>query len=221
MTATGRAGWARGRSGSARAIRSTLAALVVVAATGIAVSMLVAEGDVWALPTLSHLSADATAGRPFRVTMLVVGVLGLALAAQVVRLLGRMRTEGLIGPRWARLYRLAFRVVPVGFLGVAVFPLGVAPFVELAHGTAAYAIPIAVLVLMLTARLAIPGLGAAFGRASLLVIVVVLLLYVAAVGAAVSFAVMEAIAFGIGAAWFVVFVEALVRLDPSAERGTH
>lgn len=208
----GRAGGTGGRA-AGLAIRWTLAAFVVVAGAGLAVAILVAESDVWALPTLSQLSADPEAGRPFRVTMLVVGVIGLVLAGQVVRLLGRLRAAGQIGPRWVPLYELAFWVVPLGFLGVAVFPLGVGPLVELAHGTAAYAIPIAVLVLLLTARLAIPTLGPAFGRASLAVIAIVLLLYVAAVGGGISFALMEAIGFGLGAAWFVAFVERLVRLD--------
>ena len=203
------------RFASSRAIRWTVAALVAVAGLGLAVSMLVAESDVWAMPTLSHLGADPTAGPPFRATMLAVGLLGLVLAAQVTRLLGRLGAAGLVGRAWARLYALAFWVVPAGFLGVAVFPLGVAPLVELAHGTAAYAIPVAMLVLMLTARLAVPSLGPAFGRASLLVIAVVLLLYLAALGALISYALMEAIAFAVGAAWFVSFVDRLVRLDRS------
>lgn len=198
---------------SARAVRRTLAALMALAGAGLGISVLLSEADVWAMPTLSHLGADPGAGAMFRATMLVVGMVGLALAAQVVRLLGRLRARGRIGARWVRLYELAFWAVPVGFLGVAAFPLGVAPLVELAHGTAAYAIPIAVLVLMLTARLAIPGLGPAFGRASLLVIAAILLLYLAALDMLISYALMEAIGFALGAAWFAAFVERLVRLD--------
>jgi hypothetical protein len=207
----------RPRFGSARAIRATLAAFVGVAAVGLVSSMLRAERDVWAMPTLSHLSADPGAGSIFRSTMAVVGLIGLALAAQVVPLLRRLRARGLLGRRWAALFTVAFWVMPLGFLGVAAFPLGVAPLIELAHGTAAYAIPIAVIVLMLTARLAIPSLGHGFGRASLLVIAAALLLYLAALGGLMSYALMEAIAFGIGAAWFVAFVERLVRLDEGAK----
>lgn len=76
----------------------------------------------------------------------------------------------------------------------------------------AYSIPIAVLVLMLTARLAVPGLGPRFGRASLLVLASALLLYLAAVAGATPFSWMEAAAFAAGAAWFVAFVDRLARL---------
>jgi hypothetical protein len=204
------------RPATARWIRWTLAGFVGVAAIGLAISMLLAEGDVWALPTLSHLSADPGGGAVFRGTMALVGLIGLALAAQLVRLLRQLRGRHLIGGRWATLFALAFWAMPLGFLGVAAFPLGVAPLVELAHGTAAYAIPIAVIVLMLTARLAVPALGHAFGRASLLVIAAALLLYVAALGGLMSYALMEAIAFGLGGAWFVAFVDRLTRLDEAA-----
>ena len=128
-------------------------------------------------------------------------------------LLGRLRERGLVGRRWARLQALAFWAIGLGFLGVGAFPLGMSPYLEIAHGVAAYAPAIAALTLMLTATLAVPALGAAFGRASLLVLAAALLLYLLAVGGLISYALMEALAFGLGGAWFVAFVTGLVRLD--------
>jgi hypothetical protein len=202
-----------GTEARARNVRWTVTAMVAVAVVGLTASALRAESDVWAMATLSHLSKDPGSGPLFRLTMGVVGTLGLVLAWQVGALLGRLRDRGMIGSRWAALYSLVFWVVALGFIGVGVFPLGVAPLIELAHGTAAYAIPVSVLIPMLTVRLAVPEFDERFGRASLLVLAAALLLYLAAVGSLISYALMEALAFGIGAAWFVVFVEQLVRLD--------
>ena len=69
-----------------------------------------------------------------------------------------------------------------------------------------FAPAIAALTLMLTATLAVPALGAAFGRASLLVLAGAPILYLLAVGGLISYALMEALAFGLGGAWFVAFV---------------
>jgi hypothetical protein len=202
-----------GSPASDRRVLRTVAGMIGIAAAGLAASASRAESDVWAMATLSHLSKDPGSGPLFRATMLVVGALGLALAWQVRSMLARLRDRGVIGPRWATLYALVFWVVALGFIGVAMFPLGVAPLVELAHGTAAYAIPVSVLIPMLTVRLAIPDLDERFGRGSLLVLATALLLYLAAVGSVIPFALMEAIAFGLGALWFVAFVTRLVRLD--------
>jgi hypothetical protein len=187
--------------------------MIAVGVGGLAWSITLASGDLWALDTLSHLGADPGAGTVFRLAMLLVGACGLVLAGIVTPLLGRLRVRGLIGRSWARLYVVAFWAIGLGFVGVGAFPLGVSPYLEIAHGVSAYAPAIAALTLMLTATLAVPALGAGFGRASLLVLAGALLLYLLAVGGLISYALMEALAFGLGGAWFVVFVTGLARLD--------
>ena len=187
--------------------------MIAVGVGGLAGSIALAEGDPWTLDTLSHLGADPGAGPVFRLAMLLVGACGLVLAGLVTPLLGRLREHGLIGRSWTRLHVLAFWAIGFGFLGVGAFPLGVSPYHEIAHGVAAYTPPIAALMLMLTATLAVPALGAGFGRASLLALAGALLLYLLAVGDLISYALMEALAFGLGGAWFVAFVMGLARLD--------
>lgn len=202
-----------------RALRLTLGAMVAVGLAGVALASLRAEADVWLLPTLSHLSSDQGAGVTFRITMLALGFLGLAFAWQMRRLLDRLEEEGLIDRGWAVVYAVALWAMALGFLGVALFPLGVAPLVELAHGAAAYAIPISVLILMLTSRLAIPGLQEGFGRASLLALAAVLLLYLLAVFSIIAYALMEMIAFALGAGWLVAFVDRLLRIAAPGASG--
>ena len=192
--------------------------MIAVGVGGLAGSIALAEGDPWTLDTLSHLGADPGAGPVFRLAMLLVGACGLVLAGLVTPLLWRLRERGLVGRRWARLHAVAFWAIGLGFLGVGAFPLGVSPYLEIAHGVAAYAPAIAALTLMLTATLAVPALGAAFGRASLVVLAGTLLLYLLAVGGLISYALMEALAFGLGGAWFVAFVTGLVRLEDLSGR---
>jgi hypothetical protein len=195
---------------------ATLAlALAVVGAGGTIAAVLVAAGSGWTELTVSQLSADAAAGPWFRATMLACGLIALGLAARVWAVLGALRSAGIMGAGWAALHRLGFVVIGLGFIGVAAFPLGVGPFVELAHGTAAYAIPIAVLVLMLTAPLAVRALGDRFGRASLVAIAAILLLYAAAVLGLVPYAPMELAGFAIGGGWLVWYVIRLDRLAGS------
>ncbi len=192
--------------------------MIAVGVGGLAGSIALASGDPWTLDTLSHLGADPGAGPVFRLAMLLVGACGVVLAGLVTPLLSRLRERGLVGKRWARLHAFAFWVIGLGFLGVGAFPLGVSPFLEIAHGVAAYAPAIAALTLMLTATLAVPALGAAFGRVSLVVLAGTLLLYLLAVGGLISYALMEALAFGLGGAWFVAFVTGLVRLEDLSGR---
>jgi hypothetical protein len=191
--------------------------MVTIGFGGLVASAALAEADPWSLDTLSHLGADPGAGLVFRLAMMLVGACGIVLAGLVSPLLGRLRERGLVGRRWGRLHALAFWVIGLGFVGVGVFPLGISPALEIAHGVSAYAPAIAVLVLMLTATLAVPAFGAGFGRASLAVLAGELFLYLLAVGGLISYALMEALAFGLGGAWFVAFVVGLVRLDAAPD----
>jgi hypothetical protein len=194
-------------------------ALAVVGGVGTLVSMVLASGPAWMELTVSELSADPSAGPWFRATMLACGIIGILLALAMGTVLRALGAAGLMSARWARLERVGFWAIALGFTGVAIFPLGVAPLVELAHGTAAYAIPISLLTMMLTARLAVPVLGDAFGRASLLGIAAILLLYAIAVLGLVSYAPMELAGFGIAGAWLLVFVTRLDRLAAAATTG--
>lgn len=199
---------------------ATLAtALAIVGAGGTLIAVLMAAGSGWTELTVSQLSADVAAGPWFRVTMLVCGLLALALAARMWLVLGVLQRRASIGAGWAAMHGLGFVVIGLGFVGVAAFPLGVGPFVELAHGTAAYAIPIAVLVLMLTAPIAVRALGDRFGRASLAAIAAILLLYAAAVLGLVPYAPMELAGFAIGGGWLVSYVIRLDRLAGSTAGG--
>lgn len=194
-------------------------ALGLIGGGGTLVSMILASDPAWMDLTVSELSADPAAGSWFRATMLACGIIGILLALSMGTVLRALGSGGLMGPRWVVLERIGFWAIGLGFTGVAVFPLGVAPLVELAHGTAAYAIPISLLVMMLTASLAVPALGHAFGRASLAGIAGILLLYAAAVLGLVPYAPMELAGFGIAGVWLLVFVARLDRLAGASATG--
>jgi hypothetical protein len=192
--------------------RSLALALAIVGLGGTAIAVALATGAGWTRLTVSELSADPTAGPVFRLTMVVCGAIGLALAAAMHRTMRGLVAHGLARPRWRWLTEVAFVAIGLGFLGTGLFALGVAPLVELAHGSAAYAIPVAGLVLMFTARLAIPVLGDRFGRLSLGAIALILMLYWAAVIGLLPYAPMELAGFMVGGAWLIVFVGRTDRL---------
>jgi hypothetical protein len=187
-------------------------ALAAVGVIGTSIAITLASGSGWTQLTVSELSADPAAGPVFRLTMVACGVVGLLLAAAMHRALGKVVAAGLAGPRWRWLEEAAFLAIGLGFLGTGLFALGVAPLVELAHGTSAYAIPVAGLVLMLTARLAMPALGDRFGRLSLAAIALILGLYWAAIVRLVSYAPMELAGFAIGGAWLIALAGRVERL---------
>jgi hypothetical protein len=181
-----------------------------IAGLGIAglVATAMAVGSGWADLPISSIAADPAAAGPFRLTMLAVGVVGLWLAVRVGQLIEAVRTSGGTSAGWSRFYRLAWLVAALGFIGVGLFPL-TSPVLTLAHGTAAYAIPIAVLTMMFLAPLAFPALRGRFGRASLAGLAAILVLYALAVAGAVPYWTMEIVAFAVCGIWLVAFVERL------------
>jgi hypothetical protein len=205
-------------TGSGRSLRILLAALLATGLLGLLASAALAADPGWTRWTVSQLTADPGASAVFRATMLGLGTLLVLLAAPVTRLVTRLRaTDAASVAAW--LLPGALIVAAAGFVGVAVFPLDVAPLVTIAHGTAAYVIPMSGLALMLGARLVVPGLGDRFGRASLAAIAGILALYVAAIAGAIGYAVMELAAFGLAGAWLawlVLRLEAVARGATSA-----
>jgi hypothetical protein len=203
---------ARGGIRSSRLrLRLELGLMAVLGLVGL-VATAAAVGTGWAELPISSIAADPAAAGPFRLTMTAVGIVGLVLAIEVGWLVERARRRGLTTTGWARFVRLAWLVAAVGFIGVGLFPIGVSPVFELAHGTCGYAIPIAVLALMLLVPLAFPTLRGQFGRASLAGIAVILGLYVLAVGGWLPYAAMEVGAFAICGVWAATFLERLVDL---------
>jgi hypothetical protein len=184
---------------------------VAIAGLGLAglAATAVAVGSDWGDVPISSIAADPAAAGPFRLTMLGVGVVGLWLAIRVGRLLEAVRLAGATSSGWTRLYQFAWLVAALGFLGVGLFPLRTAPLLTLAHGVAAYAIPIAVLTMMFLAPLAYEALRGRFGRASLAGLAAVLGLYVLAMAGLMPYAAMEIVAFAVCGLWLVVFVERL------------
>jgi hypothetical protein len=201
--------------GSTRArLHLELGSMAVLGVVGLAATA-AAVGTGWADLPVSSIAADPAAAGPFRLTMIVVGLVGIVLAIEVGRLVERARRRGRTTIAWARFVRLAWLVAAIGFIGVGLFPIGVSPVFELAHGTCGYAIPIAVLALMLLAPIAFPALRGAFGRASLVGIGLILGLYVLAIGGRLPYAAMEVGAFAICGAWAAVFLDRLVTLAGS------
>jgi hypothetical protein len=171
-----------------------------------------AVGSGWAELPVSSIAAHPAAAAPFRVAMLAVGLVGLWVATEVGSLLARAQDRGRVTRGWARFIRTAWLVAAVGFICVGLFPLGVAPALELAHGASGYAIPIALIGLMLLGPIALPDLRGRFGRASLAAIAAILGLYVLAMGGRLPYAAMEIVAFAICGGWAAVFIERLVTI---------
>lgn len=178
-----------------------LAAMAVVGVTGTVLAVAMASLPEWRTEPISVLSRDPAAGGLFRATMIATGAIGFAVAPAVAGHVAALREAGWMTPGWARAWGVGWIGLAAGFVGVGLFALGVSPWLEIAHGAAAYAVPMLVLAAMLTARLAIPRIGDRIGRASLAALAVILVAYVGAVAGVVPYALMEVIAFGIGGAW--------------------
>lgn len=194
------------------AIRALLVLIAALGVGGVGVALAIATDESWTRLTLSQLSADATAGPLFRATVIAVGIVFLPLAWLLDGAVVQLRDAGAIGRGWAREHRLGFWLMGPAFIGTGLFALGVSPLVELAHGVAAYASPIVVLVLMFTAPIAVPSLRPWAGRATLGVLAAILLAYGAAVVGLVSYAAMELVAFALAGAWFGWFADRLAAL---------
>jgi len=203
----------------ARVLRLLLATLAAVALTGMAASAALAVDPGWTRATISALTIDRGAALPFRLTMVAIGVLLLAIAwwsrPTVRRLVG-----GGAARAPARVVPAAIATMGLGAIGVALFPTVDQPAILIAHGTAAYAIPVVAIGLMVGARPAIPSLGDRFGRASLAGLAAILVLYLAAIAGLVPYAAMELVAFGVVGAWLVGFLAALTALVPGLTGGT-
>lgn len=189
-----------------------LAAMALVGMVGTLVSVAIATQPEWRTEPISVLSRDPAAGGLFRATMIATGALGFLVAPAIAAHVAAVRDAGWMSVRWAATWRIGWIALAAGFVGVGLFPLGVSPWLEIAHGIAAYTVPVLVLGAMLTVRLAIPGLGDGVGRASLVGLAVILLGYLGAVADVLPFAFMEVMAFGIGGAW-VALVLWLTRAD--------
>jgi hypothetical protein len=183
--------------------------VLAAGSTGTGLAIMAAEDDRWQDGTLSHLGADAGAGPWFQATLAAAGLLALALAFAMWPVFDRLLAAGRMSVRWRWLHRTGVAVLGPGLLAAMLFPLDVAPAVDLLHGTAVYGISVLLLGTMLTARLAVPSLGDRFGRASLAVLAAILLLYLAAVMGPLSFAAIELVAFPLGGLWLLAWVRAL------------
>jgi hypothetical protein len=177
------------------------------AGTGLAI--LAAEDARWQNGTLSHLGADAGAAPWFQVTLAASGLLAVALALAMWPVFDRLLAAGRMAARWRWLHRAGVAALGPGLLAAMLFPLEVAPAMDLLHGTAVYGISVLLLGMMLTARLAVPSLGDRFGRCSLAALAAILLLYLAAVIGPPSFAMIELVAFPLGGLWLVAWARAL------------
>ena len=196
---------------SGHALRNIALGTVAIGGIGTVAAAALAADDEWLQRAISALTVDPAAAGLFRATMALVAIGMAILSVRVAPIVDALRAAGLANAA-ASLIAPGIAVIALGFAGVALFPVDGPPWMVIAHGTAAYAPAILLLVGMLTARVAVPALGDRFGRASLVLLAGILGLYLAAVAALLPWGLMELLAFLPAGAWLVVFVDRLERL---------
>jgi hypothetical protein len=187
-------------------------------ATGLAGCALAASWatePILGLPSVSRLGIDARAAGVANATLLAVGTSLLALGLSLRPAFAKLRSAG-------RLSRQAEMLLVAGFIlaGSAVTVTGLFPVATppstVVHNLAGFAAPIALMLTVLGARLALGDLGVRFDAISAAIVGSILGLFAAtSTGHLVPYAAMELICFGMIGAWLWMFEARLRRLIAS------
>jgi hypothetical membrane protein len=188
----------------------------VIASVGFLLAVTNASSPDWYWLNASSLGIDPGARVYFNLTMALLGVTFIGVARPMRRQLLDLRERGLVSARWASAYRLGLAAIPVGLVGVGIFHIGGAKLPWLLHDIAGFLIPLVVMAMMLTLHWAIPAVRPRFELRSLIVLAAIVGLFVLAVLEAISYSLMEIVAFVICWAWllrYAIRVEDLLARD--------
>jgi hypothetical protein len=200
-------GWrAIGLPAAVRSPRSWLFAMTVVVLFGGGLAVSRATETQWRAGTpVSRLGVDNGAAGTVTLTLLALGIILLALGVSLDRIFASLRSAGRLHPRAASL-------LPVGFLvaGIAVAVTGLFRIDTRAstviHNLAGFAIPIVLMGTVVGSRLALGSLGRPFDRASAVIVLIVIGLFVATAELhLLPYVLMELICLGLVGAWLWLF----------------
>jgi hypothetical protein len=189
-----------------RSPRSWLIAMTIVGLIGGGMAISRATETQWQVGTpVSRLGVDDGAAGTVTFTLLGLGIILLALGVSLDRIFASLRSAGRLHPKAASL-------LPVGFLvaGIAVAVTGLFPIDSRAstdiHNLAGFAIPIVLMCTVVGARVALGSLGPPFDRASAVIVVSVIGLFLATVQVhLLPYVVMELTCLALVGAWLWLF----------------
>jgi hypothetical protein len=189
-----------------RSPRTWVATLILVGVIGGGLAITHATETDWLTHmSLSRLGIDAGASGILNGTLVVLGLVLVALAISLEGTFARLCSASRLSPR-------AHRMLSVGFVaaGLAVVLAGLfrneGQLSHLIHSLASFASPIVLAATVLGGRLAVGGLGRRFDRMSVAILVVSVGLFLAAyLGHLLPYALMELICFALIGAWVWLF----------------
>lgn len=184
---------------------------------GVVWAALVSADRRWWERSLSALGHDSTAGLFFNLSLIVSGLVLLAVAVEEVEMLGFLRRAGVLSQRGFQVLRVSLIAICVLLIGVGLFPTKVNLFSDLMHVIAAHGMVAVIIALMFTVTTFAPifpkhfkSVSAGFGA----ICIGYVLLYVLRV---LNFVTMEILLIGTCGTWLFYFktqTEAFARRLP-------
>ncbi len=184
-------------------IRRRFGVVAVVGLFGMAIAMGQATGFWWWEASASALGTDPTGGVYFNLTMMLLGVTFIAVAAVMNDLLRDAAAAGLAQRWWATASRVGIWLIPPAFVLVGLFRIDEGSRASRIHDVAGFTIPLVVMAMMLTAGWGMPGSFPRFSARALAILGAIVLLFIVSVLGLVSYALMEMLAFVICWWWLL------------------
>ena len=188
------------RDPSSVALRRRFLVLLVVAVVGLGLAIMHASSTAWWWQSVSALGIDPGADAWFNAAMVVLGVVFLWTSVPLRVLVRRAVRAGVLRPGWGRAYGAGLALIGPALMLVGVFEIS-SPGKSLIHDLAGFFVPLAVMGMMLTFRLAAPVAGRGLAGAAFLLLAAIVGLFLLAVSETISYALMEILAFLICGGW--------------------
>ena len=186
--------------------RAWLAAMTAVGLIGGGLAISRATETHWHVGTpLSRLGVDQGAAGTVTVTLLGLGIILLALGVSLDRTFVSLRSAGRLDPRAEWLLTIGFLVAGISLALTGLFRIDSKASTAI-HNLAGFAAPIVLMATMVGARLALGSLGRPFDRASAVIVLCVVGLFVVTDRLQLlSYGLMELICLGLVGAWLWLF----------------
>jgi hypothetical protein len=178
--------------------------MVVLIGGGLAISR--ATETQWQVGTpLSRLGVDDGAAGTVTFTLLGLGIVLLALGVSLDRTFASLRSAGRLDPRAGWLLTIGFLVAGNAVAMTGLFPIDSRASTAI-HNLAGFTMPVVLMATMVGARLALGSLGRRFDRASAVILLSVIGLFVATARLQLlPYGLMELLCLGLIGAWLWLF----------------
>jgi hypothetical protein len=159
----------------------------------------------WQVGTpLSRLGIDDGAAETMTLTLLGLGIILVALGVSLDRTLATLRSAGRGQSRAGWVLTVGFLVAGIAGAATGLFPIDTRASTTI-HNVAGFAMPIVLMGTMVGARLALGSLGRSFDRASALILLSVIGLFVATSPLHLPYGLMELTCLVLIGAWLWLF----------------